>query len=1120
MATLELLCTIEDITIAKFVTDKEPVKSENPDKTNLQTCLPQELLHLPIPILILDVSGSMGQLVGLALQYTQKALITLGYDEDTTMHIITFSSCSKAYVTTIRNMMHNGISSWGGTSFSEVPNDLLKILSTTKNNNNRSNSYNIICISDGEISDQEYSMKNIENLKHVMDNNNNYNVCSIRLFSSTYGTPDTRVLVGVSRLDNTGKNIVLQEIPYGLPVTNIIDIVKNNLTGTTKRITLQCTDSILMNEPWTVPSNTMNVNDGSFCFLRQGQDTIVTCDSVPVKIIDNTNKYNDNYQECLRILEPIFDKIDNTVKVLKITDTLATKSIIVSVKEFIKKLTTWENRMKERMFMDELDNDSNNNNIINIDQKNILFTLSGKRNFLKKQLAQNTRSIINALEELANDDNISKLNSNQKAEFLRSNITKTRKTTRLTKVAGVNSDYFDIDARVRIEVQNICKRLQELQDIDIDDVNTVYNASFFSQEHILDSLRQLPEILPMLSQLSASDIFKMINITGIGCTININEYPDPKMLNIVNIYPNCFVSMPDIILYHKASTSSNSNSNNNSKEPNYCDGIPVPGIPGATVNSVIPIFDDIRILKFMLENAPTILEVGSSINIRRLALDVPGTFYYNMCSGAYKLIQNISDNGPTELMIDTLGNIIKCLDIGRFIGYYKNICMSDTPLLQFNSFTGITNSLIPIIVTLLVGKTINNVNGNGKLSQLLRDIYNFDTYHKVSGFIKYINKQSSDNIQSVHQQPQVPIITETEAVTRMNIINEILDIQLDTIKTGFEPFTEDPEIPKYTFHLLQERVDELYKKYFSCVKNIKYLATLSLYLDATKNTIGNTNITTNTIKNELTKNLEIMETDQTITNIFQVTYSSYKTYAIHQLLIALMYDSQSQRLDIEGGKVLVPNFQLEEEGQTFFTEYGNKKFETRYQELLKKKYQKEKIEIATLLADNIIMASDKDQVLNLFKNGIIEKVRGQDITYSFANQYSEGIDYLTRNLLDEKVDIPIRSYKLRILILGADENMNRIWNGENINKSVPIKTLEPYFSADDWTQFLDSYNVYKTFHKYRSSNIPNRHGYSNNNPSFYGLGYDTLEEFIKNAPREVLLEYVSRNKKKINVGLA
>lgn len=87
------------------------------------------------------------------------------------------------------------------------------------------------------------------------------------------------------------------------------------------------------------------------------------------------------------------------------------------------------------------------------------------------------------------------------------------------------------------------------------------------------------------------------------------------------------------------------------------------------------------------------------------------------------------------------------------------------------------------------------------------------------------------------------------------------------------------------------------------------------------------------------------------------------------------------------------------------------------------------------------------------------------------------------------------------------------WRGADLAKNLP-KYFEALKSHDQhlW-QLKEVYYEHTQQHPrhvYRKAD-QNRLGYSNANPSYWAMGYATLDDFKRMAPAKVVLEYTARN---------
>ena len=158
-------------------------------------------------IFILDISGSMGTYVNQILtKVIPKVYEKLQYPDDKYFHLITFENKVTYYKMNKKDFMRSTITGDGGTEMSKVPNKLEEIL----NKINSDVPINILTLSDGEISDQESTKTNADNLYNRINKKfDNINSQAIRFISYENAQPDTRALCSLLRFNT--KNIANKE---------------------------------------------------------------------------------------------------------------------------------------------------------------------------------------------------------------------------------------------------------------------------------------------------------------------------------------------------------------------------------------------------------------------------------------------------------------------------------------------------------------------------------------------------------------------------------------------------------------------------------------------------------------------------------------------------------------------------------------------------------------------------------------------------------------------------------------------------------------------------------------------------------------------------------------------
>ena len=264
----------------------------------------------------------------------------------------------------------------------------------------------------------------------------------------------------------------------------------------------------------------------------------------------------------------------------------------------------------------------------NKDMKSI--TMKDRIKKFRLKVQRRSKSSLYALRQALNDSKVNKLNSLQQANYLR-NVHKS--------VARRSDSDFSV---IINELNSLYENRDELKDLD----EEKDNISFISQEGTLEWTRCLDDVLSIAKDLEVHEILQLVNIVGFGSDCVINNYPNAMTLRINGIY-KCYISVCDI-------------TNN---------VIKVPGQANITINSVIPVFSDIRIYKYLKKYAPTLLECNFSVGIRRMIANVPKTMYYTITSAILFLMGQPSSNLNKNITKDLLKVIKKSkLDLTKDYG--------------------------------------------------------------------------------------------------------------------------------------------------------------------------------------------------------------------------------------------------------------------------------------------------------------------------------------------------------------------------------------------------------------------------------------------------------------------
>ena len=312
-------------------------------------------------ILILDVSGSMSSCVHeLVSNIIPRGLNLLNYSDNDTIHLITFESYANSFDKTVGELKSDySIQGQGGTNMSGVYCHLEKILKKGGENN-----YRILVLSDGDIGDQDKTVKESERIKQFLKNKNySISVGSIR-YNSGSGQPDTKAISSVLRLNtDTTKTKVLTEVSSSDSSESIsqtiYELFKDDYFEADYYIE---SDKIKFRiDPLDEPKNRVKLNEGNNVIFADKSPIIENVgiyegNKLKYTKDDFKNGYKIDYQNYNSLLGA---KIDMTVRKVRINKTLGSKEALEENKKMINYFENFEknlegNKNKEAIIATEL----------------------------------------------------------------------------------------------------------------------------------------------------------------------------------------------------------------------------------------------------------------------------------------------------------------------------------------------------------------------------------------------------------------------------------------------------------------------------------------------------------------------------------------------------------------------------------------------------------------------------------------------------------------------------------------------------------------------------------------------------------------------------------------------
>ena len=1014
--------------------------------------------NVPGFIIILDISGSMGQEVP---RMVNKIIPTVlndinGTKASNAATLITFSSKNDVNVYTGDSSYISKLNLYAnGCTYMSSAIDKLSDMIINNTINNKI--VRLLSISDGELHDQDDTMKSAEKLKKLLESKNCVvNSQAIRL-KTGFCEPDTRGLSSMVQLSTIGKQMLI-DINCSESDLNITEKIDNLFIndGLGNSFELKSEENIFQEDPWLPKTNKIYLFPGINSFwidINLLSDKI--CDEIAnkVKIYDSDGKIQDikcilkdelsdqNYQELIK------DKIDFYFKQLKVLKVVNTQESL----EKMDKIISFFNNLEEGIFARnaQMKNSSN-------------FKLYERAQVLKMVIKRRQTSLANKMREIRNDDKINTLNSKQQAEYLR-NVQINDKTGKSLAKRALGGS-IDFDETVRKEVIQIYKNVHELDNIN----ESKLTNSFYSTCNTLEGIRAVCKFYEdaikedIFEETTANDILKIINIVGIAGYNEIGNFPDPMTYRIKTLYPGTFVSLSDILTAYELTGGQNLKEIGSKNE----------------INISVPYFESEEIQKFLMKYAPKLLEFHSSVSMRRILAEVPYTYEYTILAAFYTFVPIILKD-KKEINIQIFVQLTKSYLIaaGDHFKYVLDLLaeqkeMDKDGLSIFIANNGITNMVSPLLMYL---KTHSGKEAEEMVKRIVRATFQFEIYQFTR---KNIRAQKTDDPEKYVKE------------TLINLMN--IDLKKNKTKVP-ELFEKVPENP--TFYDNYEINDVKYNEIMDRIFWADYITIIPLFLKATL---------AEDYVSEF-KNIEIDNITEAIKRERLGIDFDSKLFKLYCIVQGYLQHEQAQRSDTKLKKMKIIDLGIQKNAENLVKTFIRNLFKEQYEIDLKERAIKEKQIIVKDLVKQLLDADDINTFNSLLQNGI----KKGEKSYKMIDHASDGFMDLLNELANESKDIPLRKLKILILITGKDKEQNEIWNKNKKTRAFknyyPLKNV---LVKKEWDYLMKTLKE-RGLHVYRD--LKNRQGHSNDLPSYWALGFNTVFEMKENIDETEFQEYVGKH---------
>ena len=695
-------------------------------------------------------------------------------------------------------------------------------------------------------------------------------------------------------------------------------------------------------------------------------------------------------------------------------------------------------------------------NLENIDKEENLkeadkFKISNRAYTLKKLIEKRNISIANKMKEIQNNDKVSQLNAKQLADFLR-NLDINKDSKSLAK-RGIKEG-IDFDVEARKEVLNMLNNIKELDGID----DTNHTVSFYSTSTTLSGIKSLCELAKdksVLDNITAIDIIKLLNIVGVGCSAPVSDYPDPITYSLTDIYIGCYISLSDVLTASEFNGGKDNLVDFNTKK---------------IITNVIPFYDDIRIHKFLLKYAPKLLEYTASIGMRRLLLEIPCTYEFLIESGVWKFSEILNTN-RSQAAINVYCKLIQDYEIVSK-GHYDHLIKialeqakfyKEHPLDEKNNYHIFLDNKV-VINMIYVFLNLIKINENEILQKICRELFCHSIHKAVNKLIKR-NNTNSDFIKQY--------------------LEDLLGINYDKYGNDLPAlFEENKNVQFYNnYEININKLNDFYKSSFRSF----FIPFSSYYLKAA--------LEEDKIK--AFANLPEFNEDNII-KAFGINFdmNHFKLFTLVQGFLSKYYEKSVDKdekiiQDIDTGI-----YNLSEK---MVKDYVQKMYKQNYEERLGLQKKTEYDMLETELIEKM-KSADMDEFVTLIKDGI---KRGN--TECKINSISNSSFIKLKNqIINNHTEFNLVNMKIAVISTGMYKE-EKVFNNGNIYRSfMDFKEIVCKTDEDYWNKMY-KYISKKRRHIYRA--LDNRQGHSNDKPSYWALGYNTIEEMLNTISKDEIEEY-------------
>jgi len=250
-------------------------------------------------------------------------------------------------------------------------------------------------------------------------------------------------------------------------------------------------------------------------------------------------------------------------------------------------------------------------------------------------------------------------------------------------------------------------------------------------------------------------------------------------------------------------------------------------------------------------------------------------------------------------------------------------------------------------------------------------------------------------------------------------------------------------------------------------------------------------------------------TDETISRALELDYP-LEEFMMYNVVEGFLYQSKQCRVDKENARMLRPDLGVRREGQEMCKEYVLSRYREDYAARLKLMAGEERKQLLDELVGRLLDTGSMADFCSLLSEGM----QKGEVSIKIANISSYGCTELHDALMSTDRAVVHRAAKLQVFYTGESAGEEVVWNGGNMYRvaTTPLEKLLTGIGEEAvWARILERYRS-KVSHVYRGGACScNRNGHSNDKPSYFAFGHESLVSYAGVLSPELWDQYMQEH---------